>query len=419
MKRFLVFCFLLISSCVFSQITAQWRGPARDGIYPGGTLLQKWPDSGPIMLWSTEGIGKGFSSPVMAGSKIYVTGQKDTMDVLTCLGKDGSILWQQRFGQAWAGSVPGTRTTPTIDGTHIYVISGNGIVACLDAGSGSVVWSLDGISTFKGVNGTWGVSESPLIVEDKLIYTPAGEKTTIVALDKNTGKTLWMSESLNDTSAYVSPRLISCHGRGIIVTLTERWFFGVDPGNGKILWKYDYASLKPEKGLKIWPGAPRTNTITPLFSEDMIYITGGYDHVGAMFRLSPKGDSITRVWVDSTLDCHHGGVVKIGNYIYGSNWIDNSKGKWCCIDWFTGKKMYEEKWFTKGAIISDGTMLYCIDEKDGNVGLVRATPEKFDLISSFKITKGSGPFWAHPSIYENILLTRHGGVVMAYDISGK
>ncbi|MCX6277736.1 MAG: PQQ-like beta-propeller repeat protein [Bacteroidetes bacterium] len=416
MKHLTAIIFMLIALHSTAQITAQWRGPNRDGIFPGNNLPDQWTADGPAMLWSAEGIGKGYSSAVSDGKNIFVTGMKEKMDVMTCLSMDGKILWQTPIGEAWNGPFPETRTTPTVDGDRVYAISGGGIIACMETSSGKVLWSLDGIKTFEGVYGTWGVCESPLIYGDKIIYTPAGNKTTMAALDKMTGKTIWMSESLMDTTAYVSPRLIKYGGKEIIVTLTERWFFGVDASTGKILWKYDFASLLPEKGLQIWPGAPRTNTNTPLYDNGMIYITGGYDHAGSMFRLSETGDAITQVWVDTTLDCHHGGVVKVGDYIYGSNWLDNSKGNWCCIDWKTGKTMYEQKWCTKGAIIASGNMLYCFDEKNGTIGLVRATPEKFDLVSSLKVTLGKGPFWAHPAIYNGMLIVRHGDVVLVYKL---
>ncbi|MEI6436375.1 MAG: PQQ-binding-like beta-propeller repeat protein [Bacteroidota bacterium] len=414
MKNLTAIIFMLVALHATAQITAQWRGPERNGIFPGNNLPEQWPADGPAMLWSAEGIGKGYSSAVSDGKNIFVTGMKEKMDVMSCLSMDGKILWQTPVGDAWNGPFPETRTTPTVDGDRVYAISGGGIIACIETAGGKILWSIDGIKTFDGVYGTWGVCESPLIYGDKIIYTPAGNKTTMAALDKMTGKTIWMSESLMDTTAYVSPRLIKYGGKEIIVTLTERWFFGVDASTGKILWKYDFASLLPEKGLQIWPGAPRTNTNTPLYDNGMIYITGGYDHAGSMFRLSETGDAITQVWVDTTLDCHHGGVVKVGDYIYGSNWIDNSKGNWCCLDWKTGKTMYETKWFTKGAIIAAGNMLYCFDEKNGNLGLVRATPEKFDLVSSLKVTLGKGPFWAHPTIYNGLLIVRHGDVVVVY-----
>jgi outer membrane protein assembly factor BamB len=137
-----------------------------------------------------------------------------------------------------------------------------------------------------------------------------------------------------------------------------------------------------------------------------------------MFRLADDGGSISLQWTDKTLDCHHGGVVLVDGYIYGSNWLDNSHGNWCCIDWKSGKPKYEQKWQTKGSIIASDGMLYLYDEKNGNVGLVRPVSEKFDLVSSFKPAEGKGPCWAHPSLDNGILLVRRGEVVMAFDVRG-
>jgi hypothetical protein len=135
--------------------------------------------------------------------------------------------------------------------------------------------------------------------------------------------------------------------------------------------------------------------------------------------LSETGDSLTLLWVDRTLDCHHGGVVRIGDHIYGSNWINNNKGNWCCLAWDSGKVRYEHTWGSKGAIISAGNMLYCFDEKNGTIGLVTADPSKFGLTGSLKITKGNGPFWAHPAIDGTRLMVRHGDALMVYDIGMK
>lgn len=235
MIRFLVLCLVFLSFESGAQVTAQWRGPERTGIYPAGNRSAQWPENGPKMLWSIEGIGNGYSSAVADNDNIFVTGLKGSQDMMTCLSMDGKIRWQTPFGPAWKGSFPETRTTPTVDGNRVYAISGGGTIACLDTSSGKILWSLDGIATFQGVCGTWGVCESPLIHGDQIIYTPAGSKTLMVSLDKLSGKTTWMSETLNDTSAYVSPLLVKQGGKEIIVTLAERWFFGVDASNGRIL----------------------------------------------------------------------------------------------------------------------------------------------------------------------------------------
>jgi outer membrane protein assembly factor BamB len=415
----LILVSILPSSLSYSQEVAQWRGPGRNGQYPDKGLMQAWPAEGPQMTWSVEGIGKGYSSAVSDGSAIYITGKKGNDDYLTAISPKGEILWQIPFGPSWNGPFPESRCTPTVENGRIYVLSGKGTIACINAKDGKPLWSFDACKKFNGTYGTWGVCESLLITGNKLIYTPAGPTTTMVALNKETGETIWTSPSLNDTSAYVSPLLIEYGGKKIIVTVINKFLLGVDEPTGKILWSFNYGDFKAEKGVRIWPGAPKTNTITPLFKDGEIYITGGYDHVGAKFKLSDDASSVQLAWVDSTLDCHLGGVVLVDGYIYGSNWLDNSKGNWCCLDWKTGKSMFETKWFTKGSIIEADSKLYLLDEKNGNMALVNPNPGKFDLVSSFKTTLGTGPVWAHPSIFNGVLFVRRGDALMAFDIKKK
>ena len=399
-----------------SQVTAQWRGPDRSGGYPETGLLREWPAGGPALLWSASDIGKGYSSAVCDGKKVYVTGMQNDMDILTAIDEKGTILWQLPYGASWSGTHPDTRCTPAVDNGSVYVLSGSGTIACIDANEGKVKWSVDALKKFEGEHSTHGPCESLLVSGEKLFYTPGGPRTTLVALDKNTGETIWASESLNDVSAYVSPLQTDYAGRNMVITLLSNHLLGVDAGSGKILWKYDFASLNSQACDKIWYASPKINTVTPLFSDGFIYVTGGYNHGGAMFRLSDDASSISLVWTDSTLDCHHGGVVLVNGIIFGSNWISNNKGDWCGIDWKTGRPFYSVKWIGKGSVISADNMLYCYEEKSGNVGLVRPDTLGFGLVSSFKVPLGDGPYWAHPSISEGILYVRHGRVLMAYDI---
>jgi hypothetical protein len=136
-----------------------------------------------------------------------------------------------------------------------------------------------------------------------------------------------------------------------------------------------------------------------------------------MVKMAGNGLSAEVVWTDDLLDVHHGGVVLLNGYIYGANWNNNSDGSWCCIEWKSGKKMWEEHWNCKGSIISAEGLLYLYDEKRGNVGLLTANPAKFDLISTFQVTEGDmGPFWAHPVIHNSLLYLRHNNALMAYNI---
>jgi len=183
-----------------------------------------------------------------------------------------------------------------------------------------------------------------------------------------------------------------------------------------MLWKYRYYDVKTPK----WHiRAPIINCVSPVYHDGQIYITSGYNHAGAMFKLNEDASNVELLWNDTILDTHHGGVVKIGDYIYGSNWINNGNGNWCSLKWETGEKMYEKKWNSKGSIIANDGKLYCYDEKRGNVALVEAIPGDFKIISSFKIPKGTGPYWSHPVIKDGVLYVRHGTALMAYDIKDK
>jgi outer membrane protein assembly factor BamB len=135
-----------------------------------------------------------------------------------------------------------------------------------------------------------------------------------------------------------------------------------------------------------------------------------------MFEVSPDGKNISLIWDQPILDTHHGGVVLVDGYLYGSNWISNSQGNWVCVDWNTGEVKYEKEWETKGSIIAADGLLYVYEERRGNVGLVKPDPENFHMVSSFRHSYGTGPHWAHPVIYEGLLYIRHGKTIAVYKI---
>lgn len=272
---------------------------------------------------------------------------------------------------------------------------------------------MDAYSKFEGEWDIWGTTESLIYHEEKIIYTPCGHRTTMVALDANSGETIWESRSLPDSSAYASPVLINYKGREMIVAVSSNYIFTVDPKNGDIIWTKTYSAIDPPTE---HPDNPLQNTNTPLYHDGQIYVTSGYDHVGVMYQLNEDGSDATLLWKDSTLDVHHGGVVLVDGYIYGANYLNRRHGNWCCIDWVTGETMYEEEWICKGSIISADQKLYCYEEKNGNIALVEATPNEFKIISTFQPTKTRWPHWSHLVIRNGTLYIRHKDVLMAYNI---
>jgi len=415
MKQLILFAliYLFFFPVTYGQDISEWRGIGRTGVYNETGLLKEWTESGPELLWSIEDIPEGFSSAALANNMVYITGITGSKNFLVAIDKKGNIKWQTQYGRAWTTNRRGSRCTPSVENNRIYVSSGLGDVACIDANNGELIWSVKAHEEFEGTYGMWGLAESLLLIDNKLIYKPGGKKTSIVALDKKTGETIWMSESLKDGPAYSSPMLIERGGKKIILTVTEKFIIGVKPEDGKILWNFDFGSYAGGSH-----GA-NNNTNTPLYYDGGIFVTSGYDHKSVMLKLAEDASSVSLEWVDDVLDTHHGGVVRIGEYIYGSNWEHNAMGNWICLDWNSGKVMYEKKWINKGSIIAAEGMLYCYEEKNGNIALVKASPNDFNIISSFKVPLGSVPHWAHPVINDGILYIRHGDTLMAYDIKEK
>lgn len=409
MKKSLLLAILVLPIFLSAQIS-QWRGINRDGFFNEEGLLEKWPENGPELLLKIDNIGKGWSSATIANNNIFVTGMKDTLEVASAFDASGKLLWETPYGRAWNKSFPDSRSTPTIEGTNMYVTSGMGQVVCINIKTGDIVWNKNAFADMEGKFGMWGVAENILLVDDKVIFTAAGDKTTMIALDKMTGDKIWETESVNDEQAYTSPVLIEYNGHRQIIGLGSKILFGVDPSSGKMVWSYDYSHVNDFK----WDGGV-INCTSPVFYKGGLYVTSGYNHTSAKFQLKDDLSNIEFKWTNETLDNHHGGVILLDGKIYGSNWLNNNKGNWCSLDWETGEILFEEEFETKGSIVAAQGNLYLYTEK-GTVALVKPNSEKLDIISSFKVTDGDGTHWAHPTIHEGKLYIRHGNALLVYNI---
>jgi outer membrane protein assembly factor BamB len=410
--RILTFILLvfLISGNLFSQDLVEWRGPNRTGNYPDQHLLKSWPEKGPQLLLELAAIGNGYSSPIVYKNIIYVTGRKDTLDVVSAYAINGNKKWQTAYGRAWARSFPETRCTPTIENNRIYLVSGMGQVGCVDAENGKLIWTVDANTDYKGEPHRWGVAESVAVSDKAVFYVTGGEETSVIALDKTTGQLIWKTRSLGGTRAYASSVIIEKAGMKLLLAQTANDLMAINIENGEILWNFNLVQYHTgESGIG-------GNTNTPLYYNNEIFVSSGYEHPAIMLKLADDGRSVNLKWTNPDFDCHLGGVVKLGDYIFGSNWTSNNAGNWMCVDWETGKTMYNTPWFNKGSVISADGLLYCYEEKSGNLALVKPNPEKFEVISSFKIHQGEGPHWAHPAICDGKLVVRHGESLMMYNL---
>ena len=411
MKRTIVILFLLISTTIFSQNLVEFRGVKRTGFYNETGLLKQWPENGPKLLLKIKGIGKGYSQPIFADGKVFVSGvKKDTTDIISAYNLKGELLWETPYGRSWIRSYADSRSTPTFENGKLYIASGTGQLNCIDANTGKVVWEVDVIKEYDGEIFTHGDAEAPLVVGNLVVYVTGGEKNTMVAFNKKDGSLVWKTKSLGGAKSYASPTVIKYNNKKMILVQTTRNLISVAPADGKIIWSYN---LIQHHIKKMGKGG---NTNPPLYHNNEIFVTSGYDHFAVMLSLSDDGNSVQLKWKNDTIDNHHGGVVLVDGNIYGANWQNNSRGKWVSVNWETGKVNWETKWINKGSIITADGLLYLYEEKSGNVALVEPSTDSLRIISTFKIEDGAGPHWAHPAIYDGMLFIRHGNVLMIYDI---
>jgi outer membrane protein assembly factor BamB len=398
-------CLLLFlsSASLSGQEVLQWRGADRSGNYPDVNLLTSWPAGGPALLWEFDGLGNGYGSPVMTSKNIYVNGEIDTVSYLFALDHSGKFLWKAPIGREWVQNYPGSRSTPTVVDDLIYATAGMGALACIEAGTGKTRWSVDLVSDFHGTVPRFGFSESVLVEGDKVYCSPGNPDTNIVALDRFTGKIKWISKGTGEITSYTSPMMIRLPERNILVTFSKTTMLGMDSRDGTLLWSY------AQEGQDI-----DCQCNTPYYDEGMIYSVNGNGNGALKFSLAKDGKTITEVYRNAKCDGLFGGFIKSGNYLYTSGY---EKRSFVVVDCSNGNIVDSLK-FDRGAIISADGMLYLYNEK-GQVGLAKPAGAKIELVSSFKLTKGTKAHFSHPVICDGILYIRHGKSLLAYDIRRK
>jgi outer membrane protein assembly factor BamB len=410
-SRSILFTVLTFFSLPLSLLAASsWRGPARDGVYSDETnLLKSWPAQGPKLVLTLTGIGSGYSSPTVFGDRIYVSGMIDKTGYLFAFDTKGSLLWKTAYAPEWSNlypmSFPGVRGSPTADGSHVFIQSGPGHVVCLNAADGKVVWSVDMLNEFGVIKPYWGHAETMILFEGKLICTPGGTKASVAALDTATGKTLWSVKAGEEKAAYCSPILVTYESKPLFVTMLEKSVIGIDPASATLLWKF---TTETTSGVQ---------ANTPLYQNgSIIYASSdskGKDKGAGMIKLSADGKSVIKVWISKKFDPAIGGIVLLDNKVYGFGAANKGLHS---LDMNTGTIVHTLKQNKGGVVIAADGMLYCYNE-EGTVFLVKPEESGITMVSSFKIDKGKGPYWAHPVINSGKLFVRHGEFVFVYEIA--
>lgn len=372
-------------SCNAQSAWPQWRGPTRDGKVTEGT---KWPDSINEQTlkqqWRIE-LGPSYSGPIVSDSLVFTTETVNkSHEVVRALDrKTGETKWEKKWEGAM--SVPffarangdWIRSTPAFDGKHLYVGGIRDVLVCLNAETGEEVWRVDFVQQHGSKLPSFGCVCSPMIT-DKYVFMQAGGG--LCKLDKTNGKLIWRTLADGggmNGSAFSSPTIAKIAGREQLLVQTRAELVGVDAENGGKLWS---VTIPTFRGM---------NILTPTVYKGGVF-TSAYGGSTKMIGIKPNANSFE---TSETWNNRVTGYMSSPVIVNGHAYLHLRNQRFTCIDLETGETKWTSKPFGKyWSLVANGERILALDER-GDLLLINATPEKFDLLESRKVSNASS--WAH------------------------
>ncbi len=381
----------------------QWRGPNRDGRSGETGLLKAWPANGPPLAWKTTGAGDGYSSFATAGGRLYTLGARGNQEFVIALdAATGKQVWATPHGRRFGNDRgDGPRGTPTIEAGRVYAFGASGDLSVLDANSGKVFWTVNVLEKFGGSNIQWGLSESPLVLSDRILINAGGRGASVVALKKTDGSLIWKSQ--NDEAGYSSAVLHQADGVREAIFFTGQRALGVDVNDGRLLWSYS----------RVANGT--ANIATPLVRGNRVFLSSDYGTGAALLELTSSGGGVTakEIYFTNEMRNHHASSILVGEHLYGF-----SSAILTAMQFDTGKVAWRDRSVGKGSLVFADDRLYVYSE-GGVVGLVEPSPQGYREHGRFAIQTGSLPTWAHPVVSGGKLFLRDQDTIYAYNVAAK
>lgn len=378
----------------------RWRGPDLNGISQETGWSSQWAAGGPKQLWKAS-VGIGFSSVTVSQGRVYTLGHADNTDTVFCFdAKTGTPVWKFFYATKLDAKYyeGGPSATPTVDGGRVFTFSKQGLLLCLDAAKGGVIWSNNVMKSLKAEMPTWGFASS-VLVEGGACFVNAG--TAGAAFDKNTGKVLWSSGT--DVAGYSTPVPFDAGGERAVALCLKQDVAAVRVKDGQELWRYP------------WKTSYDVNAADPIISGGKIFISAGYDHGGALLDVS--GGKPRLVWENKNMRNHFNGCVLLSGFLYG---FDGDAGKSTtalkCLDLASGEVKWAEKTGIGGLMAADGKLIVLTEK--GELMVVEAIPDQFKPISRAQVL--GGKCWTTPVLANGQIFCRNAkGDLVCLDVSGK
>jgi outer membrane protein assembly factor BamB len=385
----------LISFAAGAEDWPNWRGPDHNGISKETGWTTKWPGEGPKKLWQAE-VGIGFGSFSVSHGRVYTSGNARDMDTVFCFdANSGKVLWKHAYAakldpKYYEG---GPSATPAVDGDRVYMFSKRGLMSCLDAAKGTVVWSKDLAQELGASMPTWGFASSVLIEGDLALLNVG---STGAAFDKKSGKTMWSSGP--EDAGYATPVPFGMGSGRAVMLATKQDVVAVAVRDGKEIWRFP------------WKTQFDVNAADPILSGSQVFISSGYNHGGGVFDVSSKPPKL--VWENQNMRNHMNSCVVWKDHIYG---VDESQLR--CLVFATGGVKWTDKASGKGSLLLADGKLIVLSEK-GELLVAEASPANFKPISRAQVL--GGKCWTTPVLANGKIYCRNAaGSVVCVDVSGK
>jgi len=397
----MVFCAL--SPAADRAYWPQHHGPDRTNISSDKGLLKKWPEGGPRRMWTYSECGQGYSGVTLADGMIFTAGDFERQEMIIALDMNGKLLWKEPNGDAWKRSSPGSRATPTYSEGILYHMNPTGRLAAYEAKTGKEVWVADLKARFDAKYGIWALAENVMVDGDKVICMPGGPEGRVVALDKRTGKTLWVNKDIEDSAAYCSGLIVNHNSTRQLISMTQRSVVGVEVEEGKLLWSAPFVPRSPQ------------NSLTPVFKDGYVFVACGHSSGGRVIKPNVASHTAETVWHREDLDDCHSGALLLDNRLYGTACRQGGR-QFYCVDFLTGKDIKVDKTMGKVGITYADGMIYAMNFQ-GTMYLLSVVPEGFEHVSRFELKRQpANSYLAHPVVCGGTLYIRCHDDLHAYNV---
>ena len=397
----------------------QYRGPTHNGVSTE-SIAKKWAAAGPRQLWKAP-LTDGFSSFTVSQGRAFslVLREVEGLKQEVCVALDadtGKELWAASLGFAKfdGGGDSGTddnkggdgpRSTPSADGSNVYVTSAKLVVSCFDAKSGKLNWSRDLMKEHGGENIRWQNAASPLIDGDLVFVAGGGAGQALLALNKNNGQVAWKGQ--DDKMTHATPTAATILGVRQVIFFTQKGLVAVAPKTGDVLWRYDFKYNV-------------STAISPIVAGDMVYCSAGYGVGAGAVKITKAGDQFgaSELWPrNNQLVNHWSTPVFKDGYLYGMfSFKDYGKGPLKCVELATGKVMWSQEGFGPGnCILAGGNLLVLGDA--GQLVLVEATPKVYAELARAQVL--AGKCWSTPVVSNGRVYARSTKEGVCLDVSGQ